>query len=158
VDEYGELQKNFNLMAAELKSNEYLRKDFISSVSHQMKTPLSIIRGYANLLCDDQISEQERHEYARLIVGESERLSELTSNMLRLARIEHQEILPRQKQFSLDEQIRQAVLLLEPRWSEKQQELEQLYAMAIPRDAGQDASESAGKTYVDSWLVARGTW
>lgn len=124
ADDYAELQRNFNLMAAELKNSEYLRKDFIASVSHQMKTPLSVIRGYASLLCDERIGEDERREYARLIARESERLSELTSNMLRLSRIDHQEILPRQERFSLDEQMRQAVLLLEPKWSEKQLELE----------------------------------
>lgn len=124
VDDYAELQKNFNLMAAELKNSAHLRKDFIASVSHQMKTPLSVIHGYASLLCDERLDEKERREYARLIEREAERLGELTSNMLRLARIDHQEILPRHERFSLDEQMRQAILLLEPKWSEKQLELE----------------------------------
>ncbi len=67
VEEFGELERNFNLMTAELRSNEYLRKDFISSVSHQLKTPLSILNGYAQLLAEGGLSETEEHEYSQYI-------------------------------------------------------------------------------------------
>ena len=90
VEEFGELERNFNLMTAELRSNEYLRKDFISSVSHQLKTPLSILNGYAQLLAEGGLSETEEREYSQYIAQESDRLVGL----------------------------RRAVLQLEPRWTE----------------------------------------
>ena len=74
VEEFGELERNFNLMTAELRSNEYLRKDFISSVSHQLKTPLSILNGYAQLLAEGGLSETEEREYSQYIAQESDRL------------------------------------------------------------------------------------
>ena len=119
-DEIGELQRNFNLMARELKSNEYLKKDFVSNVSHEFKTPLSVILGYAKLLEEDQITETERKEYASQIVRESERLSNLAANILRLSKLDNQEISEKPDVFHMDEQIRQCVLLLEPKWSKKQ--------------------------------------
>ena len=121
-DEIGELQRNFNRMARELKSNEYLKKDFISNVSHEFKTPLSVIQGYAKLLEEDKITETDRKEYASQIVRESERLSNLTANILRLSKLDSQEISEMPARFHLDEQIRQCVLLLEPKWSKKQME------------------------------------
>jgi signal transduction histidine kinase len=119
-DEIGELQRNFNRMAKELKSNEYLKKDFVSNVSHEFKTPLSVIIGYAKLLEEDKITDADRKEYASQIVRESERLSNLTANILRLSKLDSQEIGEKPVQFLLDEQIRQCVLLLEPKWSKKQ--------------------------------------
>ena len=118
-DEIGELERKFNLMARELRSNEYLKKDFISSVSHEFKTPLSIIGGYAALLTEDHISEKERKEYASMIAAESERLSKLTSNILKLSKLTRKETPIRNRSFSLDEEIRQCILLLEPKWSAK---------------------------------------
>jgi signal transduction histidine kinase len=106
-------------MAKELQSNEYLKKDFISNVSHEFKTPLSVIRGYAKLLSEDDIEGVQRKEYATLILKESERLSDLASNILRLSKIDNQELVVKRSKFLLDEQIRQAVLLLEPKWKKK---------------------------------------
>jgi Signal transduction histidine kinase len=123
-DEIGDLQRNFNLMAKELQSNEYLKKEFISNVSHEFKTPLSVIHGYAVLLEKDGVSEGERKEYAQLIVRESEKLSNMTANILRLSKLDNQEIKPKPVSFPLDEQIRQSVLLLEPKWSAKQIEFD----------------------------------
>ena len=123
VEEFGELQENFNLMAKELRNNECLRKDFISNVSHELKTPLTILGGYADLLAEGGLSEDEQREYARTISAEAKRLIALTGNMLRLSNMEHGDILRKSDTFSLDEQIRRCVLKLEPRWTEKQQEL-----------------------------------
>ncbi|HPR39698.1 MAG TPA: HAMP domain-containing sensor histidine kinase [Oscillospiraceae bacterium] len=117
--EYQELQRNFNLMVTELRSNAYLRKDFISNVSHEFKTPLSIIGGYAKLLQSGGLSEEEEREYAGFIAEETERLTELTGNLLRLSRLDHQKIVEKKQIFSLDEQIRQTILQLEPKWSAK---------------------------------------
>ena len=119
TDEIGELQRNFNRMARELKSNAYLKKDFVSNVSHEFKTPLAVIQGYAKLLEEDQVTEADRKEYASQIVRESERLSNLAANILRLSKLENQEISEIPERFLLDEQIRQCVLLLEPKWSAK---------------------------------------
>ncbi|MBR2666697.1 MAG: HAMP domain-containing histidine kinase [Oscillospiraceae bacterium] len=124
VEEFGELQRNFNRMVQELKNNEFLRKDFTTNVSHELKTPLSIIEGYAKLLSEDDLPDSERKEYAGLIAREASRLSRLTTDMLRLSRLDNQEILPPPKVFQLDEQLRQAVLLLEPKWSEKNLEVD----------------------------------
>ena len=116
VEELGELERNFNLMAAELRSNEYLRKDFISSVSHQLNTPLSILNGYAQLLCEGGLSEAEEREYGSYIAHESERLVGLVDDMLRLSRIDHREIQRKAEIVPLGEQLRRAVLQLAPRW------------------------------------------
>lgn len=118
-DEIGELERQFNIMAQELRSNEYLKKDFISNVSHEFKTPLAIIGGYADLLAEDTVSEKDRKEYAAMIVNESKRLSKLTSNILKLSKLNQDEIPAKFSEFSLDEQIRQCILLLEPKWAEK---------------------------------------
>ena len=118
VEEFGELERNFNLMTAELRANEYLRKDFISSVSHQLKTPLSILNGYAQLLAEGGLTEDEQREYGRYIATESNRLVGLVDDMLRLSRIDHREIQRKAEIFPLGEQLRRAVLQLEPRWQE----------------------------------------
>ena len=118
-DEPGQLARDFTLMAHELKSNEYLRKDFISNVSHEFKTPLSIISGYAELLDSDEIADEERHEYSLTIQKESERLIKLTSDLLCISKLGNQKIPEQPSAFSLAEQIRQTVLLFQPEWSAK---------------------------------------
>lgn len=118
-DEIGQLTENFNKMTKELKSIEYLRKDFVSSVSHEFKTPLSSIQGFAKLLENNNLTEEERKEYLGIIYEETERLSNLSTNILKLSKLESQEIVFNKKEYHLDEQIRNAILLLEPKWSEK---------------------------------------
>ena len=115
----GQLGRDFNLMAQELKTNEYLRKDFISNVSHEFKTPLSIICGYAELLDSGEISEKERHDYSLTIQNESKRLIKLTGDLLSISKLEHQKIQEKSAEFRLDEQLRQTVLLFQPEWSAK---------------------------------------
>lgn len=118
-DEFGQLTRNFMLMAQELKTNEYLAKDFISNVSHEFRTPLSIISGYTKLLGSDQVTKEERHDYTLKIQSETERLIKLVSNILNLSKFDNRKIQEQPKLFSLDEQIRQAVLSLEPQWRVK---------------------------------------
>lgn len=122
-DEIGQLIEGFNTMAKELQGIEMLRSDFISAISHEFKTPLTSIKGYAKLLCETY-DEDERREYASIIVGETDRLSHLASNILLLNRLEHTEEELQRDSFRLDEQLRQVLLLLENLWSEKQLELE----------------------------------
>ena len=119
TEEYTSLQQNFNLMAQELRSNEYLRKDFMANVSHELKTPISIISGYAKLLSDPELDDKTKAECAEYISVESQRLATMTGNMLRISRLDTQKIAAKLDLFSLDEQLRRTVLLLEPRWNEK---------------------------------------
>lgn len=118
-DEIGKLIENFNKMTEELKGIEYLRKDFMSSVSHEFKTPIASIQGFAKLLQNNDLSEEERREYTQIIIEETTRMSKLSSNILNLSRLENQEVIGNKTLFSLDEQIRKSILLLEPEWSEK---------------------------------------
>ena len=122
-DEVGQLTQNFNKMTRELKSIEYLRKDFITNVSHEFKTPIASIQGFAKLLQNGNLTEEETQEYTQIIVEEAGRLSNLSSNILRLSKLENQEIVDR-KFFSLDEQIRKSILLLEHEWNKKNIEFE----------------------------------
>jgi signal transduction histidine kinase len=115
-DEIGELVKNFNIMVQELKANEYLHKEFVSSVSHEFKTPLSSINGFASLLKTKDLSKKEKEEYIEIIIKESNRLSNLSSNLLRLSKLDHQAIQYRREVFQLDEQIRRVILLLQDSW------------------------------------------
>jgi signal transduction histidine kinase len=118
-DEIGDLAQNFNLMAKELNSMTYLRRDFISSVSHEFKTPLASISGFAKLLHKDNLSSEERKEYTAIIIEETTRLSNLSSNILRLSKLENQVIMEQKVKFSLDEQIRKCIVLLESQWNKK---------------------------------------
>ncbi len=118
-DEIGLLTKNFNRMVTELRNMEVLRKDFINNVSHEFKTPMASIKGFANLLKDPDMTEEERRDYLDIIVYETDRLAHLSSNLLKLSKLENQEIPELAETFSLDEQIRRAILLLEGKWQEK---------------------------------------
>ncbi len=118
-DEIGQLTNNFNIMIQELKNIEYLRKDFISNVSHEFKTPIASVQGFAKLLKNEDISKADRQEYADIIIEESDRLSKLSSNILKLSKLENQQTLNNKTVFSLDEQIRRTILLLQNEWSEK---------------------------------------
>lgn len=114
-----EMNTSFNKMVKELSSIETLRTDFIVNVSHEFKTPIAAIEGYATLLQDSDLSESERMEYTKIILDSSRQLSSLSGNILKLSKLETQEIIPDKKYFSLDEQLRQALLLLETQWSKK---------------------------------------
>ena len=118
--EFEELEntfQNFNRMVKELNSVEIMRNDFIADVSHEFKTPLSAITGYATLLQDSELTEEERKEYIRKIFFNIEKLNDLTENILCLSKMEHQQFLENPVRFRLDEQIREAIVLLEPKWS-----------------------------------------
>lgn len=116
--EVREMNVNFNKMVKELNSIETLQSDFIQNVSHEIKTPLAAIEGYAALLAASTADEQNKL-YAEQILKSSRQLSTLTGNILKLSKLENQSIISEKKSFSLDEQIRQAVLSLEPIWSSR---------------------------------------
>ncbi|MEH7076286.1 HAMP domain-containing sensor histidine kinase [Neobacillus drentensis] len=123
-DEIGTLAKNFNLMTEELNNMEYLRKDFISSVSHEFKTPIASIKGFAELLQNKNLSDEDFRTYTNIIIEETKRLSHLSSNMMRLSKLDNQRIPESVKTFSLDEQIRKTLVLLEENWTSKNLTLE----------------------------------
>ncbi len=123
-NEVAQLARSFNSMVNELKSNELLKKDFISNVSHEFKTPLATINGFAKLLQEGSCTADEVTEYAEIIGNETNRLSTLCSNILRLSKIENQNIVKKAVSFRLDEQIRDTVLMLEPQWSAKEIDLD----------------------------------
>ena len=123
-DELGELVGSFNEMTRELGSNEMFKKDFINSFSHEFKTPIVSIRGFARQLERDDITDEERREYAGIIARESERLANMSANILLLTKLENQKIMPDVTVYRLDEQLREAILLLEKQWSDKEMELD----------------------------------
>lgn len=117
--EIKDLYQDFNQMVRELNSTETLHSDFISNVSHEFKTPLSAISGYATLLQDDSLSPEERDEYIDIIIQNTKSLSKMTGNILHLSHLENESIICEKEYFRVDEQLRQAILRLEPIWSSK---------------------------------------
>ena len=115
--------ESFNKMAEELQNTEVLRSDFINNFSHEFKTPIVSIAGFAKLLRRGGLSEEEKAEYAAIIEEESLRLSYMATNVLNLTKVENQTILTDVSVFNLSEQIRSCVLLLENKWIKKRLEL-----------------------------------
>lgn len=113
------LYSDFNSMVKELNSTEMLHSDFISNVSHEFKTPLAAIGGYATLLQDDSLSSEERDEYIATIIQSTRELSKMTGNILSLSKLENQSIITEKESFRVDEQIRQVILRMEPAWTAK---------------------------------------
>ena len=118
-----ELTDSFNKMAAELESTETLRADFINNFSHEFKTPIVSIAGFAKLLKHGKLTEAERQEYLDIIESESLRLSDMATSVLNATKVENQEILTDVTRFNLSEQLRECVLILERRWEPKGLEL-----------------------------------
>ena len=112
-----ELLHSFNRMTAELGSTELMRNDFINTFSHEFKTPIVSIRGFARRLRRGGLTRRQQDEYLNFIDEESDRLSRLASNVLLLSRYETQKLVGDQTDYDLDEQIRTCVLRLESQWS-----------------------------------------
>ncbi|MGX6961637.1 HAMP domain-containing sensor histidine kinase [Vagococcus xieshaowenii] len=121
--EIRDLYNNFNKMTQELNSIETLRDDFIVNVSHEFKTPLTAIEGYATLLQDEHLDDYERQDYTQMIIQSVHQLSTLTGNILQLSKIENNSLPTEKECFRIDEQIRQVIVFLEPEWSAKQIDL-----------------------------------
>ena len=118
--ELREFTAAFNTAAEELGGTEILRKDFINNFSHEFKTPITSIGGFADLILeDDEMPDEERQEYLQIISMEAHRLTNLATNVLALSRIEAQTILTDTEHFNLTEQLRQAVLMIEQKWVSK---------------------------------------
>ena len=118
IQDVQDIYDSFNSMVRELSTTETLQTDFISDVSHEFKTPINAIEGYASLL-QGEPSPEEQQAYVEKILFNTRRLSTLTGNILLLSKLNNQSILPQKTCFRLDEQIRQAIVALEQKWSEK---------------------------------------
>ncbi|MBP3377543.1 MAG: HAMP domain-containing histidine kinase [Clostridia bacterium] len=119
IREIKDLYNSFNLMTKELANTEVLQTDFVSNVSHEFKTPINAIEGYATLLQDGTLAESDKNIYVDKILLNTKRLSELVGNILLLSKLDNSSIPSKQEKYRLDEQIRQSILLLEPKWEQK---------------------------------------
>lgn len=122
--EIREIAKQFNAMTHDLSHIETLRADFVVNVSHEFKTPLSSIEGYATLLQNRSLSREKQEDYLEKILDNSRKLSALSSDILMLSKLENQELVSGSTEFRLDEQIRRCILQLETRWAEKELEFD----------------------------------
>lgn len=123
-DEIRDLGDNLNKMILELQSIEVMRSDFVSNVSHEFRAPLSAIQGYVTLLSNPSLSDEQRQEYFTLLSESTRDLSGLVDSVLKLSRLESQNIAPKSAPFRLDEQLRRVVLLFESQWAQKEIDLE----------------------------------
>lgn len=119
-----EVAESFNKMAEELESTELLRSDFINNFSHEFKTPIVSIAGFAKLLKRGNLPPEQQREYLSAIEEESMRLSAMATNVLNLTKVENQAILTEVSEFNLSEQIRACILMLESRWEKKNLDLQ----------------------------------
>ncbi|MEE1296784.1 MAG: HAMP domain-containing sensor histidine kinase [Bifidobacterium sp.] len=122
--EVNTLTDNFNRMGAELEQSQMLSEDFVTNVSHEFKTPLASIEGYATLLQDPTLDDARRQDYVARILQASRRLTDMTGSILELSRLERQELTLRREPFSLDEQLRECILEQEDAWTRKGIELD----------------------------------
>ena len=118
--EIREFKAAFNKAAEELSGTELLRKDFVNNFSHEFKTPIVSISGFADLLLEEQLPPEDQKEYLTIIRDESRRLADLATNILTLNRVESQTILTDKAAFPLDEQLRQGVLVTQQKWRQKE--------------------------------------
>ncbi|WP_037284454.1 sensor histidine kinase [Saccharibacillus sacchari] len=115
--EINEFANSYNKAAEELGGVELLRKDFINNFSHEFKTPIISIKGFAELLREGAVTEEERDEYLDIMIAESDRLAQLASSILELSRLESSRIESEKETFSVSEQVRRVILMAESKWS-----------------------------------------
>ena len=118
------IMEDFNKMAEELDGNTAMKSDFIADVSHEFKTPLSVIHNYATMLQEPDLSEEKRQEYSKILCDTTKNLSDLVSNILKLNKLENQQIFPDKKTFNLSEQLCECMLFFEAQLEEKNLSIE----------------------------------
>lgn len=121
---FNDIADSFNKMAEELGSVETLRTDFIANVSHEMKTPLAVMRNYGTLLQEPDLSDEKRIEYARGVSDGARRMTDMMTNILKLNRLENQQIFPQKTEFDLGEQLCECLLQYENVWEKAEMEIE----------------------------------
>ena len=124
TDGFNQIREAINKMAEELAGTETLRTDFIANVSHELKTPLAVMGNYATMLQRPGITEEEKNEYAKAISEAARKLAQLITNILKLNKLENQQIFPQPKEFDLGEQLCEALLGFEDAWEAKNLEIE----------------------------------
>ena len=122
-ENFNEIIRCFNEMAEELSGVETLRTDFVANVSHEMKTPLAVMQNYGTLLQQSNLSEENRIEYAKGVSEGAKRLADMMTNILKLNRLEKQQIYPKAEKYDLGEQLCECLLQFETIWEEKQIEI-----------------------------------
>lgn len=120
ADAFDAIIEDFNQMARELSGVETLRTDFIANVSHELKTPLAVIQNYGSLLQDSALPKEQRVEYAKAVTDASRRLADLIANILKLNKLENQQIFPQAETYDLGEQLRECLLGFEDAWEAKE--------------------------------------
>ena len=124
MEGFNQIAEAINKMAEELGSLETLRTDFIANVSHEMKTPLSVMQNYGTLLQADSLPEEKRIEYAKGVTDGSRRMAEMMTNILKLNRLENQQIYPKTSEFDLGEQLCECLLQFESVWEKAEIEID----------------------------------
>ena len=122
-NEYDYIMENLNKMATELQKNEVLKTDFISNVSHEIKTPLAVIQNYSTLLQDDTLDSETRKNYSKTLISASKRITDLITNILKLNKLENQEIQEKHEPFSLTDALSDSVVEFETLIKNKNLEL-----------------------------------
>ena len=139
-----ELTNSFNTLAEELENTEMLRSDFVNNFSHEFKTPIVSIAGFAKLLKRGKLTPQQQQEYLNVIEEESLRLADMATNVLNMTKVENQNILTEVTQFNLSEQLRTCVLMLERKWSKK--------SIEFSMDFGEHTIEADEELLKQVWL------
>lgn len=124
ADGFGVIADYFNQMAQELSGTETLRTDFIANVSHELKTPLAVIQNYGTMLQQQDLPENKRLEYAKAITDASRQLANLITNILKLNKLENQQIYPKAETYDLGEQLCECLLTFESAWEDKALDIE----------------------------------
>lgn len=113
------MTENFNRMTKELKQTKILNEEFIHNFSHEFKTPISAINGFADVLLEDDLTEEERKKYLKIIKEESYRLSNLSEKVLFISKLNTQSIITDKKEYRLDEQIKKCIIMTQKYWENK---------------------------------------
>ncbi len=130
-DQMTPVYEDFNKMCAELSSVQILRNDFINSYSHEFKTPIASINGFASLLLKKELPDEQRREYLQIIMDESARLSNLANNTILLSKLSSQQIVTDTQRYDISEQIRQCAIILSRSWLDKKIEFSGEFSPAM---------------------------
>lgn len=141
---FKKVEKSFNRAAKELEQTEMFRSDFINNFSHEFKTPIASIVGFAKLLKDSNLTEEQRNEYLTVIEEESRRLTRMANTVMILTRVENLTNLSNISSFNLSEQIRFVVLLLEEKWASKN--------LSLDIDFGEYLIEANEELLKEAWI------